>query len=204
MIRAQETIQRATSYIISKQLDLFSSGTHRSNSMYRVYCLKLSIQILLCLGGFVPVVVFLSDFDDTFTCPDDRDESWSDDWPLTGKTVMCVFTSLRLLHKIWILYLILLLTATLCLCVALVWLIDYHAKELSLDKVAAFSFQSSLPFHHFTPPIALLMNRGGFSPTAYTILSFFLALRLNAITHTTSKQTMISYWSSWMVVWPRY
>ena len=64
------------------------------------------------------MVVFLSDFDDTFTCPDDRDESWSDDWPLTGKTVMCVFTSLKLLHKIWILYLILLLTATLCLSVA--------------------------------------------------------------------------------------
>ena len=140
-----------SNYVISKQLDLSSSGTHRSNSTYKLYCLKLSIQILLCLGGFVPVVVFLSDFDDTFTCPDDRDESWSDDWPLTGKTVMCVFTSLRLLHNIWILYLILLLTATLCLCVALVWLIDYHAKELSLDKVAAFSIPVIPPLSPFYP-----------------------------------------------------
>ena len=163
-----------SNYVISKQLDAFSSGTHRSNSMHRLYLLKLLVQLLLSFGGFV-AVLFFGDFNETFTCPEDREESLGDDWPLTGKTVMCVFTSLRLLHKIWIIYLVLLLTTILCLGVGFIWLVDSHGKDLSLDKVAEFSFQTSLPFHHFTPPIALVMKLGGLSPTAYSILSIFLA-----------------------------
>ena len=152
-----------SNYVISRQLDAFSSGTHRSNCPFN-YC-------MLSVGGFV-LVWFFGDFDETF-CPEDREESFGGDWPLTGKTATCVFTSLRLLHKIWIIYLVLLLTTILFLFVAFFWLADSHAKDLSLDKVAAFSFQTSLPFHHFTPPIAILRNRGGLSPTAYSIVCFF-------------------------------
>ena len=162
-----------SNYVISKQLDVFSSGTHRSNSMYRLYLLKLFGQIVISVGGFVLVVGFFRDFNETFTCPEDREERLSDSWPLTGETVTCVFTSLRLLHKIWLIYLILLSTAILCLLVAFIWLVGNHASELSLDKVASFSFQTSLPFHHFTPPITLLTNRGGLSQTAHSILSYF-------------------------------
>ena len=161
-----------SNYVISKQLDVFSSGTHRSNSMYYLYLLKLFGQIVISVGGFVLVVGFFRDFNETFTCPEDREERLSGSWPLTGETVTCVFTSLRLLHKIWLTYLVLLSITILCLLVAFIWLMGNHASELSLNKVAAFSFQTSLPFHHFTPPITLLMNRGGLSQTAHSILSY--------------------------------
>ena len=162
-----------SNYVISKQLDAFSSGTHRSNSMYRIYILKLFVQLLLSLGGFVLVLLYFRNFDETFTCPANEAERTGYDWPLTGESVTCVFTSLRLLHNIWLIYLILLIVAILCLTLAFIWLLADHTKELGLNKVASFSFQTSLPFHHYTPQLSLFKKLSGLPPTIHTLLSYF-------------------------------
>ena len=155
-------------YIISKQLDTFSSGKHRSNFMFIFYILKLIVQIVVTESGFVVVVLLLRDFSETFECPQNSDEISNADWPLTV-SARCVFTSLGLLHKIWWIYIFLLQLSAFFLGVAFVWLIHSHTKELALDKVVSFSFQTSLPFHHYSSPIPKL--RGGISPALHTILS---------------------------------
>ena len=162
-----------SNYVISKQLDAFSSGTHRTNSMYKLYLLKLATQVILCLGGFIVAIVSFGDFNETFTCPANEGESLSYDWPLTGESVTCVFTSLRLLHKIWLIYLVLLLVAILCLMLAFVWLLKDRTKELGLRKVANFSFQTSLPFHHYIPQLTLFKKFSGLPPTIHSLLSYF-------------------------------
>ena len=164
-----------TNYTISKQLDVFSTGRHKSNFMYRLYALKLLAQIIITEAGFVVVVLIVSDFDENFTCPRDSDQVQSENWPLST-SIKCVFTSLRLLHKIWWIYIVLLQLAVLCLLGAFVWLLDSHANELALDKAANFSFQTCLPFYHYIPPIHILTQysrRGNsISQTLYTLLSF--------------------------------
>ena len=162
-----------SNYVISKQLDPFSSGTHRSNYMYKLYLLKLVTQILLCLGGFVLVLLSFGDFNETFACPANGGETQSFDWPLTGESVVCVFTSLRLLHKIWLIYLVLLFVAILCLSLAFVWLLKDRTKELGLRKIAKFSFQTSLPFHNYIPLLTLFQKLSGLPPTLHSLLSYF-------------------------------
>ena len=160
-------------YVISKQLDVFSSGRYRSNSMYILYLLKLFVQILLSAGGFVLVLWRFRDFNETFPCPASEAERTSYEWPLAGESVTCVFTSLRLLHNIWLIYLTLLLVAILCLTLAFVWLLSDHTKELGLNKVALFSFQTSLPFHHYTPQLTLFKKISSLPPTFHSLLSYF-------------------------------
>ena len=143
-------------YVISRQLDTFSSGAYRSNLMYWLYLVKIIAQLCFCFTGLLFIVLSFRDFNDSFTCPGDREETFSDDWPLTGERVKCVFTSLRLLHKIWLIYLVLLVIAILCLLLSLLILfITDHTKELGLDKVSEFFFQTSLQFQHYTPQLTL-------------------------------------------------
>ena len=160
-----------SNYVISKQLDLFSSGTHHSNSMYRVYLLKLIVQILLSGGGYILVLLYFRDFNETFTCPSSKAEVTG--WPLTGQTVTCVFTSLRLLYHIRLLYLTLLLLTIICLSLAFLWLLTDHAKELGLEKVASFSFETSLPFHHYTPQLTFSNRFSNLPPTLHSLLLYF-------------------------------
>ena len=171
-----------SNYTISKQLDALSTGRHKSNFMYGLYTLKLLAQIIITEAGFVVVVVIFRDFSETFTCPHDSDQVQSKEWPLSN-TAQCVFTSLRLLHKIWWIYIVLLQLAAVCLFGALVWLVNSHANELALDKVSKFSFQTCLPFYHYTSPLAILTRfsrqcssrrRHGISQTLYALLSFIL------------------------------
>ena len=162
-----------SNYVISKQLDVFCSGTNLANSMYQLYLLKLLCQIFVSVGGFVLVMLRFRDFDETFTCPANDDKTLNYDWPLTGETVICVFTSLRLLHNIWLIYLVLLLVSIICLTLAIIWLLTDHTKELGLDKVVAFSFQTSLPFHHYTPQLTLFRKLSGLPQTLHSLLSFF-------------------------------
>ena len=165
-----------TNYTISKQLNVFSSGRHKSNFMYGLYALKLLAQIIITEAGFVVVFFIFSDFGETFTCPRDSDQVQSEDWPLST-SIKCVFTSLRLLHKIWLIYIVLLQLAAVCLFGALVWLVNSHANELAHDKAANFSFQTCLPFYHYTPPFAIVVRfsrQCSISQTLYALLSFIL------------------------------
>ena len=171
-----------TNYTISKQLDVFSIGRHKSNFMYGLYALKLLAQIIITEAGFVVVILIVSDFDENFMCPRDSDQVQSKEWPLSN-TAQCVFTSLCLLHKIWWIYIVLLQLAAVCLFGALVWLVNSHANELALDKVSKFSFQTCLPFYHYTPSLAILTRfsrqcisrrRHGIPRTLYALLSFIL------------------------------
>ena len=139
-------------YVISRQLDALTSGAHRSNYMYKFCLVKLFIQFLFAVGGLVLVVVGFRDFNDSFTCPGDMEDTLRDDWPLTGERVKCVFTSLRLLQKVWFVYLILLVAALICITLSfLILLFTDHTKELGLEKVSELFFQTSLQFEHYTP-----------------------------------------------------
>ena len=142
--------------VISRQLDAFTSGAYRSNSMYKFYLVKLIVQVFFSVGGLLLVFASFRDFNDSFSCPSNSEDTMSDDWPLTGERVKCVFTSLRLLQKIWFMYLILLIIATICLTVSfLILLFTDHTKELGLKEVSAFFFQTSLQFEHYTPRLTI-------------------------------------------------
>jgi hypothetical protein len=151
-------------YVISRQLDAFTSGAYRSNSMYNFYLVKLIVQVFFSVGGLLLVFASFRDFNDSFTCPGDSEDTLSDDWPLTGQSVKCVFMSLRLLHKIWFMYLILLVIATICLTVSfLILLFTDHTKELGLEEVSALFFQTSLQFEHYTPRLTIREKLSCFS-----------------------------------------
>ena len=148
-------------YVISKQLeDAFSSGPYRrSNWMYKLYVIKLIIQFLVSSMGFAVVVWQFRDFDDTFRCPTEWRDTQQDDWPLPSEHVMCVFTSLRLLHKIWIIYLVLLGTAIIFFILAIFWLSKHHMTELGAESSANFSFQTGLSYHHYVPRLAFSYHK---------------------------------------------
>lgn len=161
-----------TNYIISKQLE--DAFTYRSNSMYILYLLKLIYQLLVSAGGFAIVIWLFTDFNDTFYCPSELSNTFRPDWPLPNQQVMCVFTSLRLLHKIWIIYLVLLGTAIICLFVAIIWLLKDHVTELGIEYHAKFSFQTSLPLHRYIPQLPLFRFLSGLGSTcmSYRVLSY--------------------------------
>ena len=165
-----------TNYTISKQLDALSSGRHKSNLMYGLYALKLLAQIIITEAGFVIVFFIFSNFGETFMCPRDSDQVQSEDWPLST-SIKCVFTSLRLLHKIWLIYIVLLQLAAVCLFGAFVWLVSSHGNELALDKAANFSFQTCLPYYHYIPPISIVVRfsrQRSISQPLYALLSLIL------------------------------
>ena len=160
-------------YVISKQLeDAFTSG-YRSNWMYKLYLFKLAIQVFVSSVGFALVLWLFTDFDDTFRCPKKERDTQKEDWPLPNEHVVCVFTSLRLLHKIWIIYLVLLAVAILCLIVAMFWLLKDHLTELGTEDHARFSFHSGLPLHHYVPPLRLFRCFSGLGDNLYSVLSHF-------------------------------
>ena len=160
-------------YVISQQLEkAFTSGSYRSNWMYKLYLFKLALQLVVSAVGFALVVWLFRDFDDTFRCPTEKRETQQEDWPLPSEQVVCVFTSLRLLHKIWIIYLVLLGTAIVFLILAIFWLSKHHMTELGTENRASFSFQTGLSYQHYVPRLAFSKCFSNLGSTAYAILSY--------------------------------
>lgn len=155
-----------SNYVILQQLDDAFSHT---NWMYKLYLLKIGFQLLVSAIGFVVVFLYYTDFSETFTCPSGSiDESY---WPLPGHQVRCVFTSLRLLSQINVLYLILLATTIICLIWSLVWLTKTHPMNLGVENIAQFTFQSGLCVKHFTPESAFVKSSAGVGRLIHSIFS---------------------------------
>ena len=140
-------------YIIVEQLTRAFS-TYKQNLMFIHYAIKLFLQLIFTLAGFFVAIFYFTDFKDVFRCPQNMDNSTfkttDPHWPLDTH-VTCVFTSLRLFANIRIADLILLSLLILCFTWSLIWCVVSHPTELGTDKVATFSFQSSIsPSYHLS------------------------------------------------------
>ena len=141
-------------YIISEQLqDAFKRFSH-SNGMYYFFIVKLVLQLIICLVGFIVVPWQFSGENQllTFECPNNPKETHGRNWPLPDNThVVCVYSSLSLLHKIWGFYLFLLTVVSLSLIINIVTISIPHPYELGYDNRAEFSFQTGMPHHSYAP-----------------------------------------------------
>ena len=138
-------------FIIAEQLK-GAFSTYKQNSIYRLYLSKLLLQWIFTVAGFVVAILYFTNFDPNFICPQTAEEAHNNRvWPLTGEQVMCVFTSLRLLELIRVADLILLALAILCLTWSLIWCSSTHSTELGHKNVAIFIFQSGLASRYFVP-----------------------------------------------------
>ena len=138
-------------FVITEQLE-GAFSTYKQNSIYRLYLVKLLLQWVFTVAGFVVAIVYFTNFDANFICPQTAEEAINNGaWPLTGERVMCVFTSLRLLELIRVADLILLALAILCLTWSLIWCTSTHSTELGHTSVAIFIFQSGLASRYFVP-----------------------------------------------------
>ena len=184
-------------YVILKTMEAAfgrGSGARSSNSMFWFYLLKLGFQLLFCVGSFLLVLLKFNEFDETFPCPRCDNETLNIDWPLPGETVMCVFTPLHQLRFIWLIYLILVVVATVCLTFALIWLVTDHMYELGIENVAEFSFQTSLPFNHYIPRLTISKILPPLPRIIHSTLSCFPFCSLGVKKPIAFNQTMISYW----------
>ena len=155
-----------SNYVVSQQLmDAFG----KQNWMYKLYLLKLCFQFLVSTIGFAIIFFCYTDFKETFTCPSSSIEPGF--WPFPDQEVHCVFTSLRLLGQINVLYLVLLSTTIICLFWSLIWLTKTHPTMLGVENIAQFSFQSGLNLKHFTPEALLLRSSKGAKSSVHSILS---------------------------------
>ena len=167
-------------YVISQQLE---NAFNRSNSMYYLYLIKLAFQFAVSVVGFVLVLRYLNDYREVFPCPANDNDLESEYWPLQNQTVRCVFTSLRLLGQINVVYLVLLAATFICLLGSMIWLVTTHPSKLGIENVAKFSFQSGLPSKYYMPEPPIPLPSPGLGPIAHTLLSslqwFFLRTAYN-------------------------
>ena len=131
-------------FVIVDQLST-TFGTYKRNWMFRVYWMKLALQLVLAIAGFVVVIVFFTDFNASFDCPRTMNDTFDKVWPLSGEQVICIFKSLRLIELIRIADLILIVLVIFCLSWALLWCFATHPSELGSKNIAKFSFITGLP-----------------------------------------------------------
>ena len=146
-----------SNYTVSQQLEEAFCKYGRSNGIYWWYISKILLQLFLSLVGIwlVPLVVFTLDEQNvSFQCPASEHDTRGDSWPLPDReTVMCVFSSIYLLQRIWIVYLFLLGLAAFFMLVNLLQLMKWHTAELGFEDCAKFSFETGLSYHYFHPQI---------------------------------------------------
>ena len=127
-------------------------ATYKKNWMFILYVVKLIVQLLFTIAGFITAVVFFTDFEGTFYCPQDFNINDTEFWPLNVQA-KCVFTSLRLFGTIRVADLILLALLILSFIWSLVWCFSSHATELGSQEVADFSFQTGILPEYHVPPL---------------------------------------------------
>ena len=153
-IRSEDTgYYSDKNYIIVEQLTRAFS-TYKENLMFVHYVIKLLIQLIFTLAGLLVAIFYFTDFKDVFRCPANFLSSTGQEthpfWPLDDQ-VTCVFTPLRLFATIRIVDMILLALLVLCFMWSLIWCIIAHPTELGTNRVATFSFQSSIsPSYHLS------------------------------------------------------
>lgn len=142
----------AINYVISKQLeDAFTRSAH-SNWMYHLYRIKLLVQLGFIIVGITVVPLLFKEQQVPFQCPKEDNDAKGDEWPLPDReTVVCVFSSLRLLQNVWGVYLFLLTGAIVFLIINMLMLMMPHTRELGFDNHAEFSFQTGMSYHYYVP-----------------------------------------------------
>lgn len=131
-------------HLIVQQLETAFS-TYNRNTVFWLYVGKLGLQWLFSAVGFGVAVAYFTEFDETFHCPDNVNNTF---WPL-DRPVLCVFTSLRLLWLIRFAYILLLVLVLLGLSWAIFWCFCTHASELASNQTANFAFFSGLPPEYY-------------------------------------------------------
>ncbi len=124
--------------------------TYQQNWMFVVYVLKLILQLLLTVAGFLAAIIAFTDFNETFMCPRNANSTADPFWPFETQ-VVCVFTSLRLFSAIRLADLILLAILIMSFIWSLIWCASTHPTELSSDEAALFCFHSSMAPEHYVP-----------------------------------------------------
>ena len=124
--------------------------TYKQNWMFVFYVLKLILQLILTVAGFLAAIIAFTDFNETFMCPRNANSTADPFWPFDTQ-VVCVFTSLRLFSAIRLADLILLAILTISFIWSLIWCASTHPTELSSDEAALFCFQSSMAPEHYIP-----------------------------------------------------
>lgn len=148
-IRCEETgtYSEKNRIIIQQLTQAFT--TYKQNWMFILYVMKLILQLVFTLAGFLAAIIAFTDFKETFMCP--RNPNLTDlFWPFESQ-VRCVFTSLRLLSAVRLADLILLALLSLSLIWSLIWCASTHPTELSTNETALFCFQSSMAPEHYVP-----------------------------------------------------
>lgn len=155
--RTQTGDYPSINHSVSKQLEDAFSTFSRWNGMYVCYLVKLIGQMMLCVLGIIVVPVWLFKENKqhmVFECPENEGDARGDSWPLLDyETVVCVFSPLSLLQKIWVVYQFLLALAAFFLLINFLLLIKWHTAELGFEKCAEFSFQTGLTHHYYNPQI---------------------------------------------------
>ena len=145
----------AINHTISREMEEAFGRYGRPNGMYWLYIIKVLFQLFLCVLGIflVPLVFFkYNEQNVTFQCPGSESDARGDSWPLPDReTVICVFSPINLLRRIWLLYLFLLVLAAVFMVTNLIQLTKWHTAELGFENCADFSFQTGLSYHYFHP-----------------------------------------------------
>ena len=140
-------------YLIVEQLD-DAFAVYKRNWMFYLYVAKLTLQWLLTVAGFIVAIVFFTDFNTNFLCPQTLNETFEDPmWLLPNQQANCVFASLRLIELIRVADLVLLAAVVLGLTWSLMWCASTHSSELGTKDVAKFSFQSGLAPKYYVPKL---------------------------------------------------
>ena len=166
--RQQDTGDYSPSnYIISQQIEEAFCKYGRSNGMYWWYIFKILLQLFLCLVGIFLVTLVIFKLDEqnvTFPCPANERDARGDSWPLPdGEIVMCVFSPMNLLQKIWAVYLFLLGLAAFFILINLCQLMKWHTAELGFKHYAKFSFETGMSYHYFRPQVVSKVFRNNFA-----------------------------------------
>lgn len=121
--------------------------SYKTNWMFRLYVLKLLLQLFITVVGLFAAVYFFTNFEDVFLCPrnfQNTTDQLSDSlWPFKMQ-VTCTYKTMRLFAMIRIADIALLFFLILCFMWSLLWCANSHPRELGTNKVAAFSFQSNI------------------------------------------------------------
>ena len=139
--------------IIFEQLEnAFING----KDIYVVYVGKLVLQWIFSTAGLIATIIYFTDFNSTFLCPQTLGETLVRSWPLSGEQVYCIFTTLRLISLVRIANIVLLCLVVLGLTWSILWCIGPHADALGSKTIAKISFECSLRHEQYTPAIPWL------------------------------------------------
>lgn len=117
--------------------------TYGKNSIYLIYLGKLLLQLLFAIGSLTVSFIYFTDFNVSLQCPKDETKLNTTAFP-PAKQVTCVYNSLKLLYYLRIVDLSLIVLICSAVFRGLWYCISSHPFRLQPEKVAKFTYQSSI------------------------------------------------------------